>query len=119
MRKMMSKEVKSVMDVDETFVGPFNNYKGGIKEYYEDQGLGSNDKWKNVTVPVLAIAARDDPITHCDSLHAEEFSAANENLLYLITDRGGHVGWPWGMTPWSRGFDFMHEGVVVFIESVL
>jgi len=26
-------------------------------------------------------------------------------------DRGGHVGWPWGWFPWTRGWDFMNEAL--------
>jgi len=27
-------------------------------------------------------------------------------------ERGGHVGWPWGLRPWNRGWDFMNEAMV-------
>ena len=63
---------------------------------------------------------------------AKEFSAENENLLFLITefrprfrrrrlrqggvssaqDTGGHVGWPKGLQPWRHGWDFMNEAVL-------
>lgn len=33
-----------------------------------------------------------------------EFSTPRE-------DRGGHVGWPWGCFPWTRGWDFMNEAL--------
>jgi len=119
MKKVMSPSCASVADIDEYFIAPFNGYKGGCKEYYRDMCLGLEDKWKDVKVPVLAIFAKDDPITHADSFHAEEFYAGNENLLFLVTERGGHVGWPWGMKPWERGFDFMSEGIRVFVEAML
>ena len=64
-----------------------------------------------MSIPLLAVAARDDPIIHCDALRATEFSEENENLLFLITERGGHVGWPKGLLPWQHGWDFMNEAM--------
>ena len=29
----------------------------------------------------------------------------------LAQERGGHVGWPWGLRPWNRGWDFMNEAM--------
>jgi len=118
-KKLMSSEVANMDDIDEELVAKVGGYKDGAMGYYRDLGLGFEGKWKNVKVPVLAIFARDDPITHCDSMHAFEFAAGNDNLLFLVTDRGGHVGWPLGWTPWERGFDFMSEGIRVFVEAVL
>lgn len=119
MSVVLSPQVESVTDVDIHFVSVVNGYKDGVKGYYRDLTLKWEDKWKNVKVPVLAIAARDDPITHCDALHAVEFSSGNDNLLFLITDRGGHVGWPWSNHPWKRGFDFMSGSISVFVETLL
>merc|ERR1719468_267394 len=117
-KKVMTREVSSVVDIDRTFVTPFNGYKV-VEDYYKDMSVGWFDKWKKVKVPVLAIVARDDPITHCDSMHAQQFSKGNENMLFLVTDRGGHVGWPGGWKPWEKSFGFMNEAIVVFIETML
>jgi len=118
-QKVMSRRVVSVADIDEEFTSVFAGYKGGSDAYYSDMCLGLENKWKRVSIPVLAIYSRDDPITHCDSMHAQELAAGNEHLLFLVTERGGHVGWPWGWRPWQRGFDFMSEGIRVFIEAIL
>jgi len=116
--RFLSRHVASMTDVDRAFVTPYNGY-ACLHDYYTDVGVAHEDKWKNVSIPVLAVASRDDPITHCDSMHAEEFSAANDNLLFLITERGGHVGWPLGWTPWQTGWDFQNEVLEVFMRSVL
>ncbi|CAJ1428256.1 unnamed protein product [Effrenium voratum] len=102
---------------DGDFVSVFNGYDG-VLDYYRDLSLAADDKWRKVSIPLLAVAARDDPITHCDALRAQEFSSKNPQLLFLITDRGGHVGWPWGMQPWKRGWDFINEAIQVFITAV-
>eukprot|EP00928_Gymnodinium_smaydae_P019466 TRINITY_DN17476_c0_g1_i2.p1 TRINITY_DN17476_c0_g1~~TRINITY_DN17476_c0_g1_i2.p1 ORF type:complete len:244 (-),score=43.90 TRINITY_DN17476_c0_g1_i2:358-1089(-) len=116
--KVLSRHCASIIDYDTEFVAVFNNYKS-VEDYYRDMGLAFQEKWKNVAIPLLAVAARDDPITHCDCLMAEEFSSQNENLLFMITESGGHCGWPWGLKPWERGFEFMSGGISVFVESVL
>ncbi|CAK9053355.1 unnamed protein product [Durusdinium trenchii] len=116
MNRIMSGKVASVVDIDKDFVSVYNGYDG-VLDYYRDLSLASDDKWRNVSIPLLAVAARDDPITHCDALRAKEFSADNHNLLFLITDRGGHVGWPRGVRPWKHGWDFINEAIQVFIQS--
>merc|ERR1712183_1097826 len=110
-----------MIDLDEHFIAPYYRYDGlkGSNGYYTHSGLALDDKWKHVAIPVLAICARDDPITHCDALRPLEFSAANENLIYLVTETGGHVGWPMGNTPWERGFDFMNEAITHFCETIV
>lgn len=116
--KVMSRRVASVVDIDVELVAKFNGYKG-VHDYYADLGLAARGKWREVAVPLLAVAARDDPVTHCDALRAAEFSGGNGDLLYLITDRGGHCGWPLGMFPWTTGFDFTSEAISVFVQAVL
>mmetsp|Transcript_21212 Transcript_21212/g.49773 ORF Transcript_21212/g.49773 Transcript_21212/m.49773 type:complete len:483 (-) Transcript_21212:63-1511(-) len=116
--KVLSSKVASVVDVDKDFVSIYNGYDG-VLDYYRDLSVAFDDKWRKVSIPLLSVAARDDPITHCDSLRAKEFFAENENLLFLITEKGGHVGWPWGLRPWKKGWDFMNEAIQVFAEAVL
>jgi len=118
MERVLSRSVQSVSDLDEVFVAPFNGFRD-LADYYRDLGLSGDDKWRKVRVPTLAIAARDDPITHCDSLHAAEYARGNANLLFLITERGGHCGWPLGWAPWRRGFAFSSEAISVFVGAVL
>lgn len=112
-----SSAVSSILDFDREMVAPYNSYKS-VEDYYSDMGLAWHGKWKQVQVPLLAVNARDDPFIHCDTLRAEEFAAANPNLLFLITDQGGHVGWPWGMCPWRQRWDFMNEIIVTFVDVV-
>eukprot|EP00435_Cladocopium_sp_Y103_P024865 s582_g6.t1 len=99
----------------------------------------------NVSIPLLAVAARDDPITHCDALRAKEFSAENQNLLFLVTvtlfanlaeqqalERTWRPRWlamgPAAMESWlgfhERGHPDLHQrcersGVVECVEGVL
>lgn len=116
--KVFSGQTASLLDLDEEFATKMFGYKGP-KDQMDDVCLAAKDKWKNVEVPMLAIVARDDPITHCDGMKAEKFSKGNPNLLFLVMETGGHVGFPWGVKPWERGFDFMSEAIALFTESIL
>jgi len=66
----------------------------------------------------MAIHARDDPFIHCDTLRAAEFAAGNEHLMFLITEKGGHCGWPWGWDFPSRGWQFTNSMIEVFVETL-
>ena len=89
-----------MVDVDKDFVSIYNGYDG-VLDYYRDLSVAFDDKWRKVSIPLLSVAARDDPITHCDSLRAKEFFAENENLLFLITEKGGAGA---SLYSGSRGF---------------
>jgi len=117
---LLSGQTANMKDIDREFLTPYNGY-ACFRDYYTAVGVAGDvgqEKWKNVAIPLLAVIARDDPITHPDSMHANEFSAGNDNMLFLVTERGGHVGWPLGWMPWQRGFDFQNETIDVFIRSV-
>lgn len=116
--KMRSSAVPSLLEFDTEVTAPMAGYPD-VEAYYRDMGVAYEEKWRNVTLPLLAVNAADDPIMHCDCLRAEEFSKGNENLLFLITKKGGHVGWPWGWRPWRRGWDFMSHVSEAFILSLL
>jgi len=91
----------------------------GVRDFYVQGSLTQNDNWRRVAIPLLNVAARDDPITHCDSMKARELSMGNSNLLFYITERGGHTGWPVGWKPWERGYEFMNGAIERFIHGVV
>ncbi|CAJ1371931.1 unnamed protein product, partial [Effrenium voratum] len=43
---------------DGDFVSVFNGYDG-VLDYYRDLSLAADDKWRKVSIPLLAVAARD------------------------------------------------------------
>lgn len=118
LKLVRSPQVASLLDFDRDVVSVFNGYKN-LEAYYNDLSLAHGGKWQKVAVPLLAVAARDDPVTFCDALHAEEFAKGNGHLTFLITDAGGHVGWPQGWLPQQHGWDFMHDTADAFITTVL
>lgn len=113
-----STEVMDMLTFDDQWTSPYTGFSG-IEAYLREISLYDDDRWKSVSVPLLGVAAMDDPITHVDGMCAKELSTGNENLLFLITKSGGHVGWPVTSRPWERGYDFMNFIVQGFIESVM
>ena len=78
------------------------------------------DRLANVRVPTLSLNAVDDPIIHVDTMeHTAKYAQHNENIFVLITQYGGHCGWPMGLAPSSNGFRFMSETVLDFGESAI
>lgn len=114
--KIQSSACPALSDFDREMQVVYHGY-GTLHAYYDAVGVAGYDRWKKVAVPLLAVNARDDPICHCDALRVEEFAAGNKNLMFLITERGGHIGWPLGWRPWRHGWDFMHEVAQHFLDA--
>ena len=70
-------------------------------------------------MPLLAVHACDDPIAAVDGFDKLIERADNPNLWLLATRNGGHVGWPEGWWPASRGWSFMRRTVYEFAGAVL
>eukprot|EP01017_Pseudomicrothorax_dubius_P011314 TRINITY_DN14204_c0_g1_i2.p1 TRINITY_DN14204_c0_g1~~TRINITY_DN14204_c0_g1_i2.p1 ORF type:complete len:398 (+),score=70.10 TRINITY_DN14204_c0_g1_i2:60-1196(+) len=53
---------------------------------------------KDITVPVLCINSLDDPLSDPRAIPKEEFYK-NENLILVLTSKGGHIDWFTGRKP--------------------
>ena len=60
------------------------------QEYYTD--ISSGLRIEDVKVPLFAINAEDDPLIDPRAL-PRKAHLSNKNLLFLVTKRGGHLGW--------------------------
>lgn len=81
-------ESESCYEFDDLFTAKMLGLESAQK-YYEK---GSCEHLvKNVSIPVLAMHARDDPIVSFLAVPREEFEK-NENLVLALTNTGGHVG---------------------------
>jgi predicted alpha/beta-fold hydrolase len=70
---------------------------------------------KDVAVPLLCMAALDDPLIHPDiSLCGFYASQINPNIFYLATKKGGHLGW---LAGW-QGSSWMMTVIMQFIETI-
>jgi len=72
-----------------------------LEEYYNTDSCHMTIK--NVNSPLLCIANKDDPLVHKDMIETPILAAKhNPNIITVITERGGHVGWIEGFNkePW-------------------
>jgi len=90
------KEINTFRKFDENFTAPLHGFQNA-DEYYKKSS--SRQYLSSITVPTLVIHAADDPFTSLDSLpEPSELPAA---ITYLLTERGGHVGFIEGIFPWK------------------
>lgn len=116
--------VSSITDFDAATVVPYQGY-AHVDEYYADMSVAHARKLERVAVPLLALHACDDPIVDSDS-YADSIARAkrpegggNEHCWFLMTARGGHVGWCLGANPGRQRWNFIHRSVVDFAHAVL
>ncbi|EER10336.1 yhet, putative [Perkinsus marinus ATCC 50983] len=91
-----------------------------VIDYYHDMSACSekySNGGANIAIPTLLIHSRDDPIIHVEA-GAVLPPTASKYLFSLITDNGGHVGWPQGWLPWKSGFKWVSETAIQFAETV-
>lgn len=68
--------------------------------------------------PLLVLSALDDPLHNPNNLGLEKLEhTENENVGFVMTRSGGHVGWPEGWIP--KDFTWMRNVTSQFIERTL
>ena len=80
--------VRNIRQFDERYTAPHGGYKGA-SDYYER--ASSLRVIPNIKVPTLIIHSIDDPIIPPEPF-LEPSTAANPNVLLVVTRGGGHVG---------------------------
>ena len=85
-QRTLFKKRMSLKDIDEIYTAPKGGFTDARDYYQKSSALQYMDK---IVVPTLVLWAEDDPI-----IDTSAFARApdNENLHYLKTQRGGHVG---------------------------
>ena len=112
-----SDAVVTIRDFDIATILPFFGY-ASVDDYYRAMSLSHGGKAAGVATPLLAVHACDDPIADAAS-YASAIREPNDNLWFLITRSGGHVGWSEGPSPRQIGFGFMRNVAWEFAEAVL
>jgi predicted alpha/beta-fold hydrolase len=95
------KKVKNLKDFDDYITGPSFDYKDA-EDYYQNNS--SLKFLPNINIPTLIIQAKDDPIIPFSCTEAA-LKIDNNNISYLITDHGGHVGFINGKKETSNDYD--------------
>jgi predicted alpha/beta-fold hydrolase len=89
-------------------------------------GIPRNARILNVSVPLCILHALDDPIsTWRNNAAGEGFlrpdvitGSGKGNIMLLLTQKGGHVGWPTGWLSWRNGWEFMNEAAASFVDAI-
>lgn len=91
---------RSLREFDDAFTAPVHGFEDA-DDYYR---RSSAARWlEGIRVPTLLVHARDDPFLPEGAL-PEQAIRDQPWLVPAITDRGGHVGFVEGETPWRAGF---------------
>eukprot|EP01138_Halocafeteria_seosinensis_P000838 gb/GECG01000860.1/.p1 GENE.gb/GECG01000860.1/~~gb/GECG01000860.1/.p1 ORF type:complete len:674 (+),score=55.57 gb/GECG01000860.1/:1-2022(+) len=98
------------LEMDE--YSPFGN---GTEGHYQRTAANHLEK---VEVPLLALAAEDDPLLPPSFHHAWERAAANnKHIVFAKTKRGGHCAWHEGLYP--AGPSYAETFSVNFLAALL
>jgi uncharacterized protein len=98
---------KSLWDIDDLYTAPAHGFKDA-RDYYSQ--CSSKYFLKDIAIPTLLINAKNDPLVPLDE-ETINFFYGNNNLRLLITEKGGHLGFP---NRWLNGINFYEKAVVGF-----
>ena len=127
----------SVSQIDVHAIVTYNKFDSLMHYYAEMSAMGDTNAFQsvpnnvstypdvgriaNVSIPLCVIHALDDPITSWRTMgHNPDLlvNTGDGNIVMLLTDSGGHVGWPLGINIASSGWKFMNNAASGFINSV-
>lgn len=103
----------TIKEFDERFTSKMFGFKS-VDHYYNAATL--SNKIKQIRVPTLCVCAADDMFQQIDALPLDTVEE-NPNLAFLVTSRGGHIGFMDGILP-SLPF-FSERLLEQFLASML
>ena len=119
----------SVTGLDGTFFTRYHGFRD-VFHYYSELGAMSDivkldgtpeevGRIGNVSIPLLLLSALDDPIREPRTMKDPALVAksGSGNILLLVTEKGGHVGWPQGWNPRAHGWGWMSNVASTFVDS--
>ena len=80
--------VRTVRQFDERYTAPLGGYRDAADYYERASSLGAVAR---IRIPTLVVHAADDPLIPVLPLR-DPLVAGNPNVLLVVTERGGHVG---------------------------
>ena len=104
-----------------------NNTDSSCNECEEALWQFKNAKIHSISIPLCILHAFDDPISSWRTVAANEgfmrpdhlVNSGKGNLMLLLTEKGGHVGWPLGWLSYRRKWEFMSEAAAGFANAVM
>lgn len=102
--------LKSFWDYDDQVTAPLHGFSGA-REYYDRSS--SRQYLKKIQVPTRIIHASDDPFMFRDTVPEE--NELSDNIDFLLTQRGGHVGFISGKTPFTA-YSWCEKKIIEFMQ---
>ena len=103
--------LRSFWDYDDQVTAPLHGFSGA-GEYYDRSS--SRQYLKTIQVPTRIIHASDDPFMFRDTV--PEVKELSDNIDFLLTQRGGHVGFISGKTPFTA-YSWCEKKVIEFMQQ--
>jgi predicted alpha/beta-fold hydrolase len=104
---------RTFADFDDAVTAPLHGFNG--KDDYYDR-CSADAYLGRIQIPTLVINALDDPFMTPDVIPDKSMLANSVTLE--VSERGGHVGFIDGGTPWRPHF-FLPGRIVEFMDSVI
>lgn len=89
---------KTIKEFDSHFTAKHFGFKD-VDHYYNEATM--HDKLHSIKVPVLCLSAADDPFQPLEALPLED-AETSSHVCFVVTARGGHIGFLEGWWPTSR-----------------
>lgn len=104
------KQLKSFWDYDDRVTAPLHGFSGA-QEYYDR--CSSRQFLKNISVPTMIIHSSDDPFMFESTVPGKE--ELNGNIEFLLTEKGGHVGFVSGFFPLKLNY-WSEDKIIEFMS---
>ncbi|XP_050716142.1 abhydrolase domain-containing protein 2-like [Eriocheir sinensis] len=103
-------------ELDEVYTRRIFGFRS-VEELYRNDS--SAHYLNNISVPVVFINARDDPLVHPDMLYfPQKFVQTHKNSLYIETDHGGHLGYYDGGYILPRAVTWLDRTVLSLVSAL-
>jgi predicted alpha/beta-fold hydrolase len=104
-------QLRSFWEYDDKVTAPLHGFRGA-EDYYEK--CSSRQFLKGIQVPTRIIHALDDPFMFESTI--PEAGELSVSIDFLLTDRGGHVGFVSGNTPFTTDY-WCEKKILEFISA--
>ena len=107
---------RTIWDFDDVLTAPVHGFRDANDYYSRSSSLGFLGR---INRPTLLLSARNDPFLPPDVLlEVEREAERNSNLVLEFTERGGHVGFAEGVSPFNAKY-YAEWRVVDFLAPFL
>ena len=107
------KQLKSFWDYDDKVTAPLHGF-AGAQDYYDR--CSSRQFLKTIKVPTRIIHSADDPFMFKETVPGRD--ELSRFIDFILTTRGGHVGFISGKTP-ASSYSWSENRIIEFLENTI